>query len=158
MRSRAAAKREALTTHDLEQLLNGVKAYIEFVNLHGGIYHLTADEVYWEDDRLVLQEPMNTSNACMPSLIDIQDGLFRNILSYVIDELYLHDQQIEFTTRLKITGKTVGSLKLPVDCSTAPKRFVYANGLSPARRLLLCLVQRKVTVNPGFTIEIAPNS
>ena len=62
-RSSAAAKREAMTTHDLEQLSDGDKAYFELVNLQGGIYHLTVDEVFWEDGRLVVQESKNTTKG-----------------------------------------------------------------------------------------------
>ena len=99
-RSAAAAKREAMTTHDLEQLTDGDKAYFELVNLQGGKYHLTVDEVFWEDGRLVVQESKNAPKCKMPGLGVIQDGLFKNILFYSIDELYLDSQRIEFVTRL----------------------------------------------------------
>ncbi len=156
-RSSSAAMREAMTTHDLEQLSDGDKAYFELVNLQGGIYHLTADEVYWEDGRLVVQESKNTSKGIMPSLGDIQDGLFRNILFYGIDELYLDSKQIEFTTRLKLTGNVEGELMLPVDGEEAIDLFADANNLKSSRRHLLSLLHREVTINPGFSIEIAPN-
>ena len=156
-RSSAAAKREAMTTHELEQLTDGDKAYIELVNLQGGIYHLTSDEVFWEDGRLVLQESKNTTKDKMPSLGDIQDGLFRNILFYSIDELYLDSQQIEFTTRLKLTGKIRGVLKLPDDGEAAIEPFADANNLTSVKRRLLRLLNQELAVNPGFSIEIASN-
>ena len=157
VRSSAAARREAMTTHDLEQLSDGDKAYIELVNLQGGIYHLTADEVYWEDSRLVVQESKNTSRYIMPSLGDIQDGLFRNILFYSIDELYPDSQQIEFTTRLKLTGNIVGALLLPDDGEAAIEPFADANNLKSASRRLLSFLHQEVIINPGFSIEIASN-
>ncbi|MCY4063499.1 MAG: hypothetical protein OXG53_14100 [Chloroflexi bacterium] len=156
-RSSAAAKREAMTTHDLEQLTDGDKAYFELVNLQGGIYHLTADGVFWEDGRLVLQESKNTTKYKMPSLGDIQDGLFRNILFYSIDELYLDSQPIEFTTRLKLTGKIRGVLMLPDDGEAAIESFADANNLTSVRRRLLRLLNQELAVNPGFSIEIASN-
>lgn len=156
-RSAAAAKREAMTTHDLEQLSDGEKAYFELVNLQGGIYHLTVDEVYWEDGRLVVQESKNTSDGIMPSLGDIQDGLFRNILFYSIDELYLDDKPIEFTTRLKLTGNVIGELMLPNDGEAAIESFSDANNFKSAKRHLLRLLHQEVTINPGFSIEIATN-
>lgn len=156
-RSSAAAKREAMTTHDLEQLSDGDKAYFELVNLQGGIYHLTVDEVFWEDGRLVVQESKNTTKQVMPSLGDIQDGLFRNILFYSIDELYLDGQQIEFTTRLKLTGNIRGVLKLPDDGEAAIEPFADANKLTSSRRRLLSFLHQEVTINPGFSIEIAAN-
>lgn len=155
-RSSSAAMREAMTRHDLEQLSDGEKAYIELVNLQGGIYYLTVDEVFWEEGRLVIQESKNTSDGIMPSLGDIQDGLFRNILFYSIDELYLDDNPVEFTTRLKLTGNVTGKLLLPDDGEAAIESFADANNLTPVRRRLLRLLQKEVTINPGFSIEIAP--
>ena len=157
-RSAAAAKREAMTTHDLELLSDGDKAYVALVNLQGGIYHLTVDEVFWEDGRLVVQESKNTTTGKMPSLGDIQDGLFRNILFYSIDELYLDGQRLEFTTRLKLTGNILGVLKLPDDGEAAIEPFADANNLTSARRNLLRLLHQEVTINPGFSVEIAPKS
>ncbi|MCY3574550.1 MAG: hypothetical protein OXH48_10160 [Chloroflexi bacterium] len=156
-RSSAAAKREAMTTHDLEQLSDGGKAYFELVNLQGGIYHLTCDETYWEDGRLIVQESKNTKGI-MPSLGDIQDGLFKNILFYNIDELYLGGQQIEFATRLKLTGKIRGVLKLPDDGQSAIESFADANNLTKTKRNQLRLLHQEVLINPGFSIVVAGNA
>jgi len=157
-RSSSAAKREAMTSHSLEKLADGDKAYFELVNVQGGIYHPTADEVYWEDGKLVIQESKNTTRAKMPSLNDIQDGLFKNILFYSLGELYLDGKRIEFTTRLKLTGNLSGSLKLPDDGEEALERFANANNIKPERRHLLSLLQQEVTINPGLSIEIASNT
>lgn len=154
-RSAAAARRESMTTHDLEHLTDGGKAYIEMVNLQGGIYHLTVDEVFWEDGRLIIQESKNASKNKMPSLGDIQDGLFRNILFYSIDELYLDGQQIEFATRLKLTGIIRGVLKLPDDGEAAIESFADENNLTKTRRNQLRLLHQEVLINPGISIEIA---
>ncbi len=156
-RSAAAAKREAMTTHDLEQLSDGEKAYFELVNLQGGNYYLTVDEVFWEDGKLVVQESKNTSGGIIPSLGDIQDGLFRNILFYSIDELYLDDKPVEFTTRLKLTGNVTGTLMLPDDGEAAIEPFADANNFKSEKRHLLRLLHQEVIINPGFSIEIASN-
>lgn len=154
-RSAAAARRESMTTHDLEHLTDGEKAYIEMVNLQGGIYHLTVDEVFWEDGRLIIQESKNASKSKLPSLGDVQDGLFRNILFYSIDELYLDGQQIEFATRLKLTGMVTGSLRLPDDGDAGIQRFANSNKLTSGQRRWLSLLLQEIEVNPGLSIEIA---
>lgn len=156
-RSSDAAKREAMTTHNLEQLFDGDKAYFELANLQGGIYHLTADEVYWEDGKVVVQESINTSQGMLPSLIDIQDGLYRNILFYGIDELYLDGRQISFSTRLKLTGNLSGTLMLPDDGESAVDQFADANNLNRSQRQLLNLLFQEAVINPGISIEIASN-
>ncbi|HRF95745.1 MAG TPA: hypothetical protein PLZ51_11145, partial [Aggregatilineales bacterium] len=78
-RSLSAAQRERQTTHALERLDDGEKALFSITNWLGGEYHLTADEVFFEGDTLIIQEAKNSKNI-FPSLSDIQDGLFKLIL------------------------------------------------------------------------------
>ena len=153
-RSSAAARREAMTTHDLEQLSDGDKAYFELVNLQGGIYHLTADEVYWEEGRLVVQESKNTTKGKMPSLGDVQDGLFKNILFYSIDELYIGAEPIEFVTRIKLTGNIKGRLRLPAEVALI-EEFASENKLTRAARRNVLLYNIETIEHPGLSIEIA---
>ena len=153
-RSSAAAKREAMTVHDLEELSDGNKAYCELVNYQGGIYHLTADGVYWEDGRLVIQESKNATKGKMPGLGDVQDGLFKNILFHSIDELYIGRERIEFATRIKLTGKIKGSLRLPAEVADI-EAFASANKLTRATRRNLLLYNIESLENPGLSIEIA---
>ncbi len=157
-RSASAARRESMTTHELEHLADGGKATFELKNYLGGIYHVTADEVYWENDTLIIQESKNSGRGRLPSLTDIQDGLFKNILFYNVDELYLGDNQIKFMTRLKLTGNVKDTLKLPDDDLTAIARFADRNELRPAKRELIELLHKETAANPGLSIEIAPNS
>ncbi len=78
--SQSASKREALTSHKLEYLVDGLKATFSIENYLGGVYYLTPDEIFYENDTYVIQESKNTSKAALPKLPDIQDGLFKLIL------------------------------------------------------------------------------
>ncbi len=155
-RSSAAAKRESMTVHDLEDLSDGDKAYCELVNFQGGVYHLTADEVYWEDGRLVIQESKNTTKGKMPSLGDVQDGLCKNILFYSIDELYIGSDLIEFVTRIKLTGNIKGRLRLPAEVDRI-EEFASENKLTPTARRNLLLYNSETIEHAGLSIEIAAN-
>ena len=104
-RSSAAAKREAMTVHDLEELSDGNKAYCELVNYQGGIYHLTADGVYWEDGRLVIQESKNATKGKMPGLRCSDMVLFQKLLSTVFTSFTRQRRDRTFATRIKLTGK-----------------------------------------------------
>ena len=157
-RSFAAAQREAMTTHELEHLSDGSKAVFDLENRLGGIYHVTADGVYWEQGRLVIQESKNSTKAALPSEQAVKDGLFRNILFKEIDELYLDGKPIDFTTRLKLTGVIKGTLKIPHDGLSGIERYADMNQLSGDRRRLLRLLHVETIANPGLSIEIAPNS
>ena len=116
-RSYEAAHRESVTTHLLESLEKNAKSVFRISNYLGGQYYLTADEVYWEDDALVIQESKNSSRGQLPSENDIKDGLFKLILFANMEEVAVDRRRnVEFTTRLKLTGNLVGSLFLP--CAT----------------------------------------
>ena len=109
-----AAHRESLTTHILESLEENTKGVFHISNYLGGQYHLTADEVYWENDQLIVQESKNNSKGKLPSENDIKDGLFKLILFANMERVTVDNQtNIEFVTRLKLTGDLVGSLFLP---------------------------------------------
>ena len=155
-RSASAAKREAMTIHELEHLADGDKAYFDLDNWLGGTYHVTADEVYWEDGKLIIQESKNTTKGKLPGPTDIRDGLFKNILFHNIDELRLGDERIDFATRLKLTGLLTGRLKLPAEAATI-EQFVNSNGLRAPQRKLIEGLNLEVQENPGFSIEIAGN-
>lgn len=156
-RSFAAAHRESMTAHELEHLSDGGKAVFNLENRLGGIYHVTADEVFWEEGRLVIQESKNAPNQPMPSAQSVKDGLFKNILFKEIDELYLDGKPIDFTTRLKLTGVIEGTLKIPHDGMSGIERYADSNRLSGARRQLLRLLHAETIANPGLSIEIASN-
>ncbi len=128
--SRMAALRETGTYHLLEELQRETwKALIELQNNLGGVYTLTADEVYIEKDgTVIIQESKNTSEGILPSEDDIKDGLFKLILYSSIDSLQINNTPVRFATRLRLTGEVVGRLELPCEQELV-KRFCEANQL-----------------------------
>lgn len=149
--SHSAAQRERQTIHALEQLAQGEKVVFHLYNTLGGEYFLTADEFFLEDGIWVIQESKNSPNKSLPSLNDIQDGLFKLMLFVNLDELYLAGQRIAFRVRLKITGKFIGGLVLPAT-ETAIQDFVSLNHLTIVQRTLLYLLQQEVTANKGLSV------
>lgn len=91
--SHSASKREALTSHKLEYLVDGLKSTFSVENYLGGIYYLTPDEIIFDKNICVIQESKNTSQASLPKLPDIQDGLFKLILFSNLDSLILNNQE-----------------------------------------------------------------
>ncbi|MCC5654299.1 hypothetical protein LC609_31880 [Nostoc sp. XA013] len=112
--SQSASKREALTSHKLEYLVDGLKATFSIENYLGGIYYLTPDEIIFENNTYIIQESKNTSKASLPKLSDIQDGLFKLILFSNLDSLILNNEPVLFVAKLKLTGNNVlGSIVFP---------------------------------------------
>lgn len=105
--SQSASKREALTSHALEYLVDGLKATFSIENYLGGVYYLTPDEIFYKDNIYTIQESKNTSQHSLPKLADIQDGLFKLILFSNLDTLTLNEQPVSFITKLKLTGNNV---------------------------------------------------
>jgi hypothetical protein len=115
--SRMAALRETETHHMLEELQQGTqKALIELKNNLGGVYTLTADEVYVGTDGIVIiQESKNSTDSILPSEDDIKDGLFKLVLYSCIDSLRINNVPVRFSTRLRLTGSVKGRLELPCE-------------------------------------------
>lgn len=112
--SQNASKREAMTQHQMEHLVDGLKATFSLEDYLGGIYYLTPDEILQSNNTYIIQESKNTSRESLPKLSDIQDGLFKLILFSNLDNLTLNEQSVGFTTQLKLTGKNIiGFLTLP---------------------------------------------
>jgi hypothetical protein len=147
-----ASIREAAVVHHNEHLSDGSKVRLNVRNYLGGVYYLTADEVIKEGDRYVIQESKNSTKGSLPSLDDIKDGLFKLALFSNIDVLLLGDQEINFTARLKLTGRDVyGTLSMP--CSSCElDQFIAENRLKVIRGLYYeCLHNKRIQ------IHIAPN-
>lgn len=104
-----AAKREKLTSHELEFTFYD-KAIIEITNFYEGKYFLTIDEVYKEGDKLVLREAKN-STSTFPSEGEMLDAFFKSLLFVNIDRLILktEGQNKEFKAIVEIifTGNSV---------------------------------------------------
>ncbi|MDE2853951.1 MAG: hypothetical protein OXN88_07250 [Chloroflexota bacterium] len=154
-RSYSAAKRETLTRHKLERLTDGNNAHLAIQNRLGGTYHLTADEIFHEDGQLVIQESKNTKSKGLPTIGNIQDGLFKCILHSNIDELKLGETAFKFSTRLKLTGKFQGSLILPVVDKSELELFLKVNQFGSADVSKIRLLNREANMNPGLSIHIA---
>ncbi|MBD2615884.1 hypothetical protein H6G94_32330 [Nostoc punctiforme FACHB-252] len=126
--SQSASKREALTSHKLEYLIDGLKATFSIENYLGGIYYLTPDEIFHENDIYIIQESKNTSKESLPKLPDIHDGLFKLILFSNLDSLNINGQPVSFITKLKLTGKNViGSIVFPEASLTDIESFLATN-------------------------------
>lgn len=156
IRSLAAARRESMTIHSLEYLSDGYKGIFFISNYLGGIYHLTADEVYLEGNIFTIQESKNANKKQLPSEDDIKDGLFKLILFSNLESLFLGDTQVEFKTRLKITGSIKGYLELPNDITTVEK-FCQNNSFSKRKIQLINLLNLETIQNPKLNIVITQN-
>jgi hypothetical protein len=157
--SQNASIREAMTSHELEYLIDGMKSTFCIENYLGGTYYLTPDEILHTQEAYVIQESKNSTTKALPSLTDIQDGLFKLILYSNIDSLQLNGEQVEFSVKLKLTGKNIrGGIVLP--CSLEEmEEFIRINSAvfskrekSIVRELLL-----EVERNENIEIEIRAN-
>ena len=148
--SQRAALRETATVHELESLSDGEKGIFSITNYQGGKYYLTTDEIYWEDDQLIIQESKNTTDKKFPSFPSIgavKDGLFKLILFENMERVGVDDKtDVPFITRLKLTGNLTGSLLLPTSTNRISD-FCQANRLSPARRKTITLLNQEAGMN-----------
>ena len=153
-RSYEAAHRETLTTHVLESLEENTKGIFCISNYLGGQYYLTADEVYWESDQLVIQESKNSSRGKLPSEDDIKDGLFKLILFANMEEVAIDEKtNIQFIARLKLTGDLIGSLFLP--CATEDVfNFCAENRLTQTYQKRIILLNQEARENNKLQIWI----
>jgi hypothetical protein len=155
--SKNASIREAAVVHHNEHLSDGSKVRLNVRNYLGGVYYLTADEVIKEGDRYVIQESKNSTKGSLPSLDDIKDGLFKIALFSNIDALLLEGQKVDFTVRLKLTGKDIyGTLFMP--CSSCElDRFITENRLNERRAKVIRGLYDECLYNKRIQIHIAPN-
>ena len=153
-RSYKAAHRESLTTHILESLEENAKGTFHISNYLGGQYYLTADEVYWNKDQLIIQESKNSSKGKLPSEDDIKDGLFKLILFANMEEVAVDERtDIQFITRLKLTGDLISSLFLP--CVTEDIfNFSAENRLTQTHQKRLILLNQEASENNKLQIWI----
>lgn len=157
--SQNASRREAATSHELEHLIDGVKATFCIENYLGGTYYLTPDEISRVGERYVIQESKNSTRKSLPELNDIQDGLFKLILYSNIDSLQLDDERVEFSVKLNLTGKNIHGIILLPCSQVAIEDFLENNSATFSKkeqnimRKLLLEVQR----NEHLEIEIRAN-
>ncbi|MBE9237716.1 hypothetical protein IQ227_17195 [Anabaena aphanizomenioides LEGE 00250] len=159
--SHNASKREAMTSHQLEYLADGLKATFSIKNYLGGIYYLTPDEIFFDNDMCIIQESKNSSKDSFPKLSDIQDGLFKLILFSNLDSLKLDGKPVNFVTRLKLTGKNiVGDIILPDATPQELENFLAANSknFKPKQKEIIKKLVIESTKNDKIKIQISANS
>ena len=158
--SQNASKREALTSHKLEYLVDGLKATFSIENYLGGVYYLTPDEIFYKDNVYTIQESKNTSQHSLPKLADIQDGLFKLILFSNLDTLTLNEQPVSFISKLKLTGKSViDSIVFPAS-TTKLTTFLGLNDtiFNKDEKVLIEKLALEAKKNHKLRIEITSNS
>ena len=157
--SYVASKREAITDHKLEHLIDGFKANFSIENYLGGIYYLTTDEILFTNNCYIIQESKNTSRESLPKLPDIQDGLFKLILFSNLDALTLNKEKVNFFTKLKLTGKNIiGSIVFP-DCNQEIERFLQDNTeiFNKNQGQIIRSLSWEATCNRKLKIEVSSN-
>ena len=104
--------------------------------------------------QLVIQESKNSSTGKLPSENDIKDGLFKLILFANMEEVSLDGRtNIQFITRLKLTGDLTGSLLLP--CATDDIfDFCAENRLTQTHQKRLVLLNQEASENNKLQIWI----
>jgi hypothetical protein len=160
--SQNASKREAVTSHELEYLIDGSKATFSIENYLGGVYYLTADEIFHDNDIYIIQESKNNSNSkeSLPKLADIQDGLFKLILFSNLDSLNLNGQPVSFITKLKLTGKNViGSILFPDASAKELEDFLATNMkiFNSKQKEIIRKLDLEAKNNQKLKIEITSN-
>ena len=110
--SQAASKREVLTVHEQEHLIDGKKGTFSIENYLGGVYFLTPDEIFCENNTYIIQESKNTSSKRLPSKNDIKDGLFKLILYSNLSSITINGKKAKFIPKLKLTGVNVTGTRI----------------------------------------------
>lgn len=156
-RSRMAAFRESVTTHELEVLSDTTqKGILSITNQLGGEYILTCDEVIIESpDKMIIQESKNATSNEIPTENDIKDGLFKLILFSNIHSLKLDEKNISFQSRLKLTGL----IEYPIHLPTTEEEvltFTSNNNFSKIRERLILRLNEEALEN-NISIEFENN-
>lgn len=90
------------------------KSIFYLIDGYGGVYYLTAKDVWQLRDAFIIQETRYSSKSFLPPICQIQDGLFRLVFFGNIDTLYRNGHQVKFQPRLSLFGSMVnGNLYLP---------------------------------------------
>ena len=159
--SQSASKREAMTSHKMEYLEDGLKATFSIENYLGGVYHLTADETFVYNNDYIIQESKNSSKESLPKLPDIQDGLFKLILFSNLDSLRLNGEPVDFLTKLKLTGKNVvGSIIFPDATVEELDNFLQANKtiFTKKQKQIIGKLALEAENNQKLKIQVSGNS
>lgn len=157
--SQAASQREVRTFHTHECLLDGQKAAFLIEDHLGGRYYLTPDEILKSTTGYIIQESKNSTRRALPGLSDIQDGLFKLILYANINTLLLDGRQVDFSVRLKLTGKNVrGRIVMPCESSSFD-RFINENSSAFGKKdaEILSKLMVEAQENEKIEVEVSTN-
>ncbi|MEO1184657.1 MAG: hypothetical protein AAFX46_08080, partial [Cyanobacteria bacterium J06636_27] len=122
---------------------------------------LTPDEIFHENNIYIIQESKNTSKESLPKLPDIQDGLFKLILFSNLDSLTLNGQDVDFITKLKLTGINInGTIIFPDASSYELGIFLQANNsiFNDKQKVIIRNLALEAQHNQRLKIEITSNS
>ncbi len=161
MGSQQASVREAKTNHRFEHLTGGMKGTFHIQNYLGGIYYLTADEIFFQEGKYIIQESKNSRDKPLPDSSDIRDGLFKLIVYSNLSSLELNDKLVAFSTRLKLTGKgIIGSICFPLATDEEIIQFLEINQhvFSKSQLVVISRLRLEATNNHNLEIEIRGNA
>lgn len=132
------------------------KSVFYLIDGYGGVYYLTAKDVWQLRDAFIIQETRCSSKNFLPPIRQIQNGLFRLIFFGNIDVLYRNGHQVKFQPRLSLLGGTVnGTLYLP--CKDKEfNAFVRKNrnAISDKDMNTLQRLRLEAEKNQSFVVEI----
>ncbi|GIV17320.1 MAG: hypothetical protein KatS3mg022_2755 [Armatimonadota bacterium] len=155
-RSHLSAQHETVTQHESENLsVSGTKALFHLTNYLGGVYYLTADEVYLvNNDTLVIRECKNTSRAFLPAISDIKDGLFKLLLFSHLENVRVGGHSVSTLVELRLTSNRLqGSLRLPAEASAIKECAGKWNVPPRTRSILHWLNEESRRINVPVVIE-----
>ena len=157
-RSRAAAERETATVHADEDLdENSAKAVFNIRNNLGGIYPITTDEVFIDNEakKVVIRESKNSTKDGLPSEDDIYDGLFKLLLFKHLQSLSRGEVQYTLEPQLRLTGILNGPIQLP-EQNDRIDAFISGNVFTKGEAKLLRTVLAEAESN-GISVVLEPN-
>jgi hypothetical protein len=132
------------------------KSIFYLIDGYGGIYYLSAKDVWRLKDTFIIQETRYSNKNFLPPIRQIQDGLFRLIFFGNIDILYHNGHQVKFQPRLSLFGGAVnGTLYLP--CTDKEfNTFARKNrkAISDTDMNTLQKLRVEVEKNQSFAVEI----
>lgn len=129
-KAKEAQRREHFTVQPKEILATQTKATITIKNYLGGLYYLTTDEVEIQDNRLYLIEAKHSSNAKLPSIGDIKDGLLKMILYCNLSNVIINDKTFIPVPTLKLTSSKLIGCYRSGNSEEHKKRFFQQNKLN----------------------------
>lgn len=155
-RSHLSAQHETVTQHEKEDLSGrGTKTLFHLQNYLGGVYYLTADEVYLvNNDTLVVRECKTTSRSFLPALSDIKDGLFKLLLFSHLENVRVGGRSVSTSVELRLTSNRLQEvLQLPAKASVVNEYADKWNIPSRTRSILHWLNEESERINVPVVME-----